>query len=120
MDELAAAIADPVRRTILAMLRAEPMCAGAIAAQFPISRPAVSRHLRVLRACGLVVDEQDGRERIYRVDLTPLGELSTWIDQLAGGWHRTLDALDTEVHRTVRDRRTTIPTTIPRLQENLA
>lgn len=105
MDAVADAIGDPTRRTILAMLRAQPMPAGAIAERFPISRPAVSRHLRVLRECGLVVDQQLGRERVYHVELSALDELRTWIDQLISGWQHTLDALDTEVRRTSRDRR---------------
>jgi DNA-binding transcriptional ArsR family regulator len=71
-----------------------------------ISRPAVSRHLRVLRQCGLVVDEARGRERVYRLDVAPLAELDTWLSQFRSGWEARLDALETEVYRTRRDRRT--------------
>jgi DNA-binding transcriptional ArsR family regulator len=110
MDAIASAVADPVRRTILAMLRSSPLPAGAIASRFTISRPAISRHLRVLRECGLVIDEPHGRERVYRVDLTPLAELQAWITTLVGGWEHTLDALATEVKRTSRDHRNTTPT----------
>lgn len=105
VDAVANALGDPTRRMILAMLRAQPMPAGAVAERFSISRPAISRHLRVLRECGLVVDQQIGRERVYRVELSALVELRTWIDQLVGGWQHTLDALDTEVRRTGRDRK---------------
>ena len=72
MDEVAEAIADPVRREILVMLRGTALTAGDIARRFTISRPAVSRHLRVLRESGLVHDELVGRQRFYRLDTAPL------------------------------------------------
>jgi DNA-binding transcriptional ArsR family regulator len=119
--EVARAIADPVRRQILVLLAAGPRPAGAIAAEFAVSRPAVSRHLRVLREHGLVRDEARGRERVYRLDVAPLAELDAWLAELRaalaahqGGDARasladrlgaSLDALDTEVRRTGRDRR---------------
>jgi DNA-binding transcriptional ArsR family regulator len=68
MDDVAHAIADPVRREILLMLRGATLTVGEIARCFTISRPAVSRHLRVLRECGLVRDELVGRRRMYRLD----------------------------------------------------
>lgn len=103
--EAARAIADPVRREILTMLRAGPRTAGAIAGAFAITRPAVSRHLRVLREHGLVHDELRGRERVYRLDVTPLAPLEAWLVELRTGWDSRLDALTTEVYRTRRDRR---------------
>jgi DNA-binding transcriptional ArsR family regulator len=103
--DVVGAIADPVRREILTMLRHGPRPAGAIAGAFEISRPAVSRHLRVLRETGLVVDQSHGRERHYRLDLAPLAELDAWLAQLRHGWSANLDALETEVYRTRRDRR---------------
>ena len=107
-----AAIADPVRRDILELLRSGPKTAGAIAAAFPISRPAISRHVRVLREVGLVIDAQagtdaDGRERTYRLDPTPLQAVDAWLAQFRPGWSAVLDALDTEVRRTRRERSTT-------------
>jgi DNA-binding transcriptional ArsR family regulator len=107
VDAVAAAIADPVRRTIMVMLRTERIRAGDIAERFAISRPAVSRHLRVLRASGLVRDEIVGRQRFYALDAGPLVELRRWLDALTppSGWERRLDALETEVYRTRRDRR---------------
>ncbi|MEU5884256.1 metalloregulator ArsR/SmtB family transcription factor [Spirillospora sp. NPDC047279] len=109
MDEVVNAIADPVRREILALLRAEPRSAGDIAARFPISRPAISRHLRVLRECGLVRDELVGRRRLYTLDPAPLTGLAEWITTLRApaSWDHRLDALETEVRRTTRDRRRT-------------
>ncbi|MFI7657500.1 metalloregulator ArsR/SmtB family transcription factor [Micromonospora parva] len=111
MDEVAVAIADPVRRRILSMLRDEPLSAGVIAAQFAISRPAISRHLRLLRESGLVRDELVGRQRIYRLDPGPLAPLLDWLTGLATGdrWERHLDALETEVYRTRRERRSRGP-----------
>jgi DNA-binding transcriptional ArsR family regulator len=107
VDAVAAAIADPVRRTIMAMLRTERLPAGEIAERFVISRPAVSRHLRVLRASGLVRDEIVGRQRFYALDVGPMVELRRWLDEFTppSGWERRLDALETEVYRTRRERR---------------
>jgi DNA-binding transcriptional ArsR family regulator len=87
------------------------MTAGQIADCFDISRPAVSRHLRVLRECGLVVDEVRGRERRYHLDTAPLARLEAWLAALNDRWSGPLDALETEVYRTRRDRRasTAIP-----------
>ena len=104
---MAAAIADPVRREILAMLRDQRLAAGQIAARFAISRPAVSRHLRVLRESGLVRDTAVGRQRFYELDASQFAGLIEWLDQftLAASWQRRLDALQTEVHRTRRERR---------------
>lgn len=107
MDEVAFAIADPVRREILELLRGGRLSAGEIAGRFPISRPAISRHLRVLRECGLVRDELVGRQRLYALDTAPVTELTAWLARLtsATGWEQRFDALETEVHRTRRDRR---------------
>jgi DNA-binding transcriptional ArsR family regulator len=107
VDEIAAAIADPVRRTIMVMLRDAPLSAGEIAGHFQISRPAVSRHLRVLRRSGLVSDRLAGRQRIYGLNPERLTELAEWLAQFARppGWEHHLDALQTEVYRTRRERR---------------
>ncbi len=106
MDAVAQALADPIRREILLLLRDRNVTAGAIAERFPVSRPAVSRHLRVLREAGLVRDDKRGRERCYRLDLAPLGELETFLRRLhtPSDWSQRFDALATEVHR-VRARR---------------
>lgn len=108
------ALCDPVRRDILVMLRTGPMTAGAIAAAFPISRPAISRHLRVLREHALVLDgpdDSDGRGRVYRLDAAPLAAVDAWLGQFRRSWSSALDALETEVHRTRRER------TEPRIRE---
>lgn len=113
------AISDPVRRDILVLLRSGPLTAGDIAARFDISRPAISRHLRVLRESGLVVDRAQGRQRVYRLDVGPLAEVDAWLGQFRESWSNRLDALETEVHRTRRERRAgTQPT--PSSQERTA
>ncbi|RSN67435.1 MULTISPECIES: ArsR/SmtB family transcription factor [Actinomadura] len=105
------AVADPVRRRIVVLLGDGPRTAGALAAAFPdISRPAVSRHLRVLREAGLITAELVGRERHYRAEHGPLSEIDAWLDAVRGQvWERRLDALETEVHRARRDRRARPP-----------
>jgi DNA-binding transcriptional ArsR family regulator len=107
VNEVAAAIADPVRRDIVVMLRDQRLAAGQIAARFAISRPAVSRHLRLLRECGLVRVSLIGRQRLYELDVSRFVVLIEWLDQftVAAGLERRLDALETEVHRTRRGRR---------------
>ena len=107
VDDVVRAIADPVRREILVMLHGGRLTAGQIAGRFEISRPAVSRHLRVLRQSGLVRDELVGRERLYEIDPGQLTQLAVWLAQFAQplGWEHRFDALETEVHRTRRERR---------------
>ncbi|QGK70047.1 metalloregulator ArsR/SmtB family transcription factor [Allosaccharopolyspora coralli] len=103
--DLAEAIAGPVRRQILELLRDARLTAGEIAGHFPVSRPAISRHLRVLREAHLVRDVPEGRQRRYVLDSAPLAELADWLAQFdpARTWAQHLE---TEVHRTRRERRT--------------
>jgi DNA-binding transcriptional ArsR family regulator len=88
----AQAIADPIRRRVLELVRDDELPAGELAAAFDVSRPAVSRHLRVLREAGLVSERRDGRRRLYRAEPAPLAELRAWLD---GYWADRLDALKT-------------------------
>ena len=115
MDAVAQALADPIRRDILRMLRDRPTTAGGIAGAFSVTRPAVSRHLRVLREAGLVRDELRGRERVYRLELAALAELEAFLQELratvAEQWERRFMALETEVHRVKRERRRAPATT---------
>lgn len=89
------------------------MAAGEIASCFDVSRPAISRHLRVLRRCGLVFDEARGRERLYHLDTAPLAPLEDWLARLHGRWAGPLDALETEVYRTRRERRASTNDQVP-------
>ena len=95
-----AALADPTRRRLLELLAAGERSAGELAAEFDISRPGVSRHLRVLREAGLVRARGEGQRRLYSVDPGPLDEVDDWLARWRGFWAQRLDALDTELRRT--------------------
>ncbi len=84
-----AALADPTRRAIFERLVSRPYAVGELARGLPVTRPAVSQHLRVLKDAGLVVDRQAGRQRIYRVDPDGLAQLRA---ELEGFWEKTLAA----------------------------
>ena len=90
------ALADPTRRRVFEQLRDGPRTVGTIARDMPVSRPAVSQHLRVLKEAGLVRDEQDGTRRLYAIDPRGLGPLRRWLDQF---WDGALDAFKAEVDR---------------------
>jgi DNA-binding transcriptional ArsR family regulator len=92
VEATAAAIADPTRRRVLELVSDRELPAGAIADEFAISRPAVSRHLRVLREAGLVGERRSGRLRLYRADPRPLAELRLWLETY---WSDRLAALKT-------------------------
>lgn len=104
--EALAALADPVRRELVALLAHGEVAAGDLADRFPVSRPAVSRHLRVLREAGLVTSRAEGKRRLYALDPRPLRELDDWLEPYRDLWARRLDALDTEIARGRRARRT--------------
>jgi DNA-binding transcriptional ArsR family regulator len=87
------AIADPTRREILGMLRDRPCSVGEIAANFRTSRPAISRHLRMLRAVGLVATTQRGTARICALNAEPLRAVSDWISDYKAYWSKTLQSL---------------------------
>ena len=88
------AIADPNRRAILSLLAAQKLTLNGVAENFRISRPAVSRHIKILRQCGLVVVSKQGRERYCEVRLDKLNEVSDWIEQSRQLWEQRLDCLD--------------------------
>jgi DNA-binding transcriptional ArsR family regulator len=98
------ALADPTRRELLALLARGERAAGDLAGRFPVSRPAISRHLRVLREAGLVRSRTHGRQRLYALDPRPLRELDDWLEPYRDLWAQRLDALDTEIARGRRAR----------------
>jgi DNA-binding transcriptional ArsR family regulator len=104
-----AALADPTRQQLIALLADGEIAAGDLASRFPVSRPAISRHLRVLREAGLVRDRVEGRRRLYTLDPRPLRELDDWLEPYRDLWASRLDALDTEIARGRRARRTGDP-----------
>ena len=87
------AIADPTRRKILDRLRRGPVAVNALAEGFEQSRPAVSKHLRVLRGAGLVAEERSGRERVYRIQPKPLRAVVGWIEGYRTMWEVNLGNL---------------------------
>ena len=102
VDDTLAALADPIRRRIVEMLRERPHRAGELAAAFAVTAPAVSRHLRVLRRSGLVEEhgiDADARVRIYHLRPDPLVALRAWVDQVQSFWSDQLDAFREHIER---------------------
>jgi DNA-binding transcriptional ArsR family regulator len=93
------ALADRTRRTIVELLAEGEQSAGELAAAFETSRPAISRHLRVLREHGLVSAREEGRRRVYALEPAPLAELDEWLSHYRSFWTNRLDALDVELRR---------------------
>lgn len=87
------AIADPTRRAILDRLRRGPVAVNALAADFAQSRPAISKHLRILKHAALVAEEKRGRERLYRLEPAPLGAALSWIESYRSFWQLSLTRL---------------------------
>ena len=102
-------LGDPVRRRILELLADNELTSGAITdvvqAEFGISQPAVSQHLKVLRESGFATVRPEGARRLYAVDSTPLREVDTWLDPFRHFWQHRLDSLATELARGKRERR---------------
>jgi DNA-binding transcriptional ArsR family regulator len=87
------ALADPTRRAVLDLLRRGSQPAGEIAGAFPVSRPAISKHLRLLRRAHLVQEHREGRHRVYRLNPEPLKAVDTWLDQYRSFWKMNLASL---------------------------
>ena len=83
------ALAEPMRLAIVERLAERPMAVGELAAQLPVTRPAVSQHLKVLKEARLVLDQAEGTRRIYRLDPAGLGPIRAWLDRF---WDKTLAA----------------------------
>jgi DNA-binding transcriptional ArsR family regulator len=90
------ALADPTRRRVFERLHSGPASVGDLAAELPVSRPAVSQHLKALKIAGLVTDKPDGARRVYHIDPDGLGELRRWLDQF---WDVALEAFREEVEK---------------------
>ena len=102
-------LGDPVRRRILELLAGGEQTSGAITAairaEFGISQPAVSQHLKVLRDNGFATVRAEGVRRLYAVDATALSEVDQWLDRFRGFWRQRMDALETELFRGRREAR---------------
>jgi DNA-binding transcriptional ArsR family regulator len=88
------AIADPTRRAILDLLAEKPLTLNSIAEHFDISRPAISKHVKILVECGVVVVRQRGRERYCEVRVDKLNEVTNWVEQYRAAWEQRFDRLD--------------------------
>jgi DNA-binding transcriptional ArsR family regulator len=93
-DRALAALSDPTRRQVFERLRTGGLAVGEIARNLPVSRPAVSQHLKVLKDAGLVTDRADGARRVYHIDPKGLGAMRAWLDQF---WDVALQAYAAEV-----------------------
>src|ERR1700735_5176666 len=87
------ALADPTRRAVLDLLRLGSQPAGQIAEAFPVSRPAISKHLRLLRRAHLVHEHRQGRHRVYHLNPEPLRAVDSWLDQYRDFWKMSLTNL---------------------------
>jgi DNA-binding transcriptional ArsR family regulator len=87
------AIADPTRREIIRLIAGQPLTLNAIAENFEVSRPAISKHIRILTECGIVTIQVRGREHYCEAQLQKLTEVSQWVDYFKTYWNQKLDAL---------------------------
>ncbi len=113
VDRTLMALADPTRRGVIELLRQEPRKASDLADALSMTRPAMSRHLRLLRQTGLVTErelENDARVRMYRLERAPFTELRSWLDEVEGFWGDQLTAFKAHAERTSkRPRRPAAP-----------
>ena len=92
------AIADPTRRAIINLVAAKKMTLNEVADNFDISRPAISKHIKILSECGLIMIQQQGRERSCEAKLNSLNEVSEWVGQYKKFWTMKLDSLEKYLH----------------------
>jgi DNA-binding transcriptional ArsR family regulator len=92
-EQVYRAVSDPTRRAMLDYLRTGPQTVNALAERFPVSRPAVSKHLRILRQARLVRQKKHGRERIHELNAEPLRELDRWLADYRRFWKLNLSSL---------------------------
>jgi DNA-binding transcriptional ArsR family regulator len=88
------AIADPTRREIINLIAYKRMNVNTVAENFEMSRPAISKHMKILEECGLVMMEQQGRERYCKAQLKPLHEVSDWVSRYKKEWEERLDEME--------------------------
>ena len=96
------ALANPIRRDLLGLLKAGPLPVRELAAHFPRGRPAISEHLRVLKVAGLVREEARGRENHYHLDPRPLRQASEWLAEYARFWEDGMDRLEDALEQEAR------------------
>lgn len=108
-----AALADPTRRAVLDLLRRGSQPAGEIASAFPVSRPAISKHLGVLRRTRLVVERRQGRHRVYHLNAQPLAAVDAWLEHYRTFWSGQASSLQTFVEREYQKTRIAPPSGRP-------
>jgi DNA-binding transcriptional ArsR family regulator len=101
------AIADPTRRAIISVIASQPLNLNAVADNFNVSRPAISKHIKILTECGLIEIRQQGRERYCEAKLQKLGEVSDWVDQYKQFWNAKFDALENYLEELQAKKKTT-------------
>ena len=89
------AIADPTRREIISLIAHQSLHLNSVAEKFDVSRPAISKHIKILTECGLITIKQEGRHRYCEAKLEKLNEISHWVEQYRKFWAQKLDALET-------------------------
>lgn len=107
LDRTLLALAEPTRRSVIDLLRERPRRASEIADALDTTRPAMSRHLRVLRKAGLVSEEElpdDARARVYRLERAPFEELRGWVEEVEAFWGEQLSAFKAHAERGSRGR----------------
>lgn len=92
-DTAFSALSDPTRRAVLDLLRSRSLPAGQIAQAFPVSRPAISKHLRLLRRAHLVRQRREGRQRVYELNPAPLQAVDAWLNRYRIFWKKSLTEL---------------------------
>ena len=110
-DRIFGALADPTRRAVLDLLRSGSLPAGQIAQAFPVSRPAISKHLRLLRRASLVTEIRQSRHRLYSLNPTPLKAVDMWLNHYRVFWKASLTSLkavveDEKTRKIATNRRT--------------
>ncbi len=88
------AIADPTRRAILVLLASQTMTAGAIANEFDVARPTISKHIQILNECDLIDSNQQGREIYYEIKVDKMKEIDQWLEQFRKIWENRFNKLD--------------------------
>ena len=97
------AVADPTRRAILDRLRAGPSPVNDLASGFRVSRPAISKHLRVLRSARLVREKKEGRQRIYQLEPDRIQEVAKWAEEYRSFWHHSIASLKRHLEQSSED-----------------
>src|SRR5579863_2570532 len=103
------AIADPTRREIINLVAHRSLNLNSVAENFDVSRPAISKHIKILTECGLITIKQQGRERYCEAKLEKLGEISDWIEPYRKFWESKLDALEEYLNKLQSEKKVPIP-----------